>query len=143
MDLTFLSNDFYNDYSHCSEIEMKPNRPYAMVLATVNGIDFAIPLRSNINHKYVVWTDKLNNCGLDLSKAVVITDKGKYIDNTTHPYIRQNEFNELKGKEHFIKLKLENYIDKYIKALNKQNEIDKALLCKYSTLQYFHNELGI
>ena len=143
MQFTFLANDFYNDYSHCTEMEQKPSRPYIMVLATVDNIDFAIPLRSNINHPNVIWTDKANNCGLDLSKAVVINDKGKYIDSTKNPIIRQNEFNALKGKEQFIQQRMENYINAYKKALTKQNLPDKALLCKYSTLQYFHKELGI
>jgi len=138
----FLTTDFYNDYKHCTEIEQKENRPYAMVLATINNIDFAIPLRSNINHKHVVWTDEPNKCGLDLSKTIVISDK-KHIEITKVPYIRQIEFDALRGKEHFIKQRLESYIRHYMKALGKQQYAEKALLCKYSTLQYFHNELGI
>lgn len=143
VNFVFLTRDFYEDYKHCSEIEQKDNRPYAMVLATINNIDFAIPLRSNIKHNHVVWTDKQSRCGLDLSKALVITDKNKYIDTTTQPHIRQNEFDALRGKEHFIKQKLEHYVNIYTKALRKRYLTDKALLCKYSTLQYFHEELGI
>ena len=139
----FLSEVFYNDYKHCPEIEQKDRRPHIMAIASFNNIDFAIPLRSNIRHDHVVWTDKPNRCGLDLSKSIVITDKNKYIDNTAKPIIRQNEFDALRGKEHFIKQKLEHYIKLYTKSLSKQHVPDKALLCKYSTLQYFHRELGI
>lgn len=143
MQFVFLNDVFEKDYASCSEIEKKPYRPYAMMLATINNIDFGIPLRSHINHNHVVWTDKANRCGLDLSKAVIINDRNKYIDNTRKPHIRQNEFDSLRGKEHYVKQKLETYINKYIKALSKRDLPDNDLLCEYSTLQYFHKELGI
>jgi len=143
MEFVFLNSTFLKDYVRCSEIEKKEFRPYTMLLATINNIDFAIPLRSNINHNHVVWTDKANKCGLDLSKTVIINDKSKYIDHTNKPHIRQNEFDALRGKDHYVKQKLETYINKYIKALNKRNLPANDMLCKYSTLQYFHKELGI
>ncbi|MFZ3372396.1 MAG: hypothetical protein WA131_05170 [Desulfitobacteriaceae bacterium] len=102
----FLTREFYNDFITCSEIEQKDNRPYIMIIATINNLDFAIPLRSNINHNHVVQTDKQNKCGLDLSKSIVITDKNRYIDNTTKPIIRQNEFDALRGKAHFTQQRL-------------------------------------
>lgn len=139
----FLSQQFYNDYKNCCEIEQKQNRPYAMVLATINNIDFAIPLRSHIKHDNVLWTDKANNCGLDFSKAVVIVDKLKYINYSIVPFIRQNEFNSLKGKEYIVKTKMESYLNKYIKSYNKQEIIRNKMFCSFSTLQYFHKELGI
>ena len=91
----FLSNEFYKDYPHdlFPEIEQKTQRPYIQLMTTINGVQYAIPLRSNINHPHVFWTDKNNHCGIDFSKAVIITDE-KYIDTTVTPYIRQNEFDE-------------------------------------------------
>lgn len=41
----------------------------------------------------------LSYCGVDFSKAVVITDD-KYIDMLTEPHIRENEFNALRGKDY-------------------------------------------
>lgn len=143
MEFVFLNRTFLKDYASCSEIEKKEFCPYIMVLATIDNIDFAIPLRSNINHNHAVWTDKANKCGLDLSKTVIINDKNKYIDYSNKPHIRQNEFDALRGKEHYVKQKLETYINKYKKALSKRNLPDNDMLCKYSTLQYFHKELGI
>ena len=75
MKYIFLTEQFYNDYAHCAEIEKKRERPYVQVYINLNGVDFAVPMRSNITHKYVFWTDKANKCGLDFSKAVVITNK--------------------------------------------------------------------
>jgi protein AbiQ len=139
----FLTKDFYIDYSYLVEIEKKANRPYIMTLIRIDGIDFAIPLRSNINHPHVVWTDKPQKCGVDLSKAVIVPDP-KYIDTTIEPRIRQNEFNALKGKKHFIHEKFTKYISDYKNALTKRHiHKEKDDLCKYSTLQNYHAELGI
>ena len=133
----FLTQQFYNDYSHCGEIERKKERPFAQVYIKANGIDFAIPLRSNINHKdYVYWTDKANKCGLDFTKAVVIEDE-KYIDTTLKPYIRENEFKALLGKERDIERELLKLITDYSNAKTNPNTRLKKLLLKYSTLQYF------
>lgn len=77
----FLSEDFYQRYPSTKypEIEQKHTRPYIQVYVEINGTKFAIPLRSDIHHPHVFWTDKQNHCGVDFSKAVVISDD-KYID---------------------------------------------------------------
>ena len=60
----FLSDEFYKAYPEQTypEIEKKHNRPYIQIYVEVDGIQFAIPLRSNIYHPYVFWTDKTNHC---------------------------------------------------------------------------------
>lgn len=137
MKFIFLTSDFYTKYSNCSEIEQKQNRPYSMLLTEIDGVTWAIPLRSNISHNHVVWSDKSNKCGLDLSKAVVI-DNYKYIDTTTTAWIRPNEFNVLKTKGNLVNRKMASYIKKYVKAYKRQDVDRNKKLCKYSTLQYFH-----
>ena len=116
----FLTDEFYKVYPSelYPEIEQKHNRPYIQVYVKINGIQYAIPLRSDIHHPHVLWTDKKNHCGVDFSKAVVITDD-KYIDMLTEPHIRENEFNALRGKDYKIKVKMEKYIEEY----KKQNRI--------------------
>lgn len=96
----FLSEDFYQRYSSAQypEIEQKHIRPYIQVCVEINGIKFAIPLRSDIHHPHIFWTDKQNHCGVDFSKAVVISDD-KYIDKIHEPHLRQNEFDALWGKD--------------------------------------------
>ncbi len=138
----FLSEDFYQRYplSQYPEIEQKKTRPYIQVYIEINGIKFAIPLRSDIHHPHVLWTDKRNHCGVDFSKAVVITDE-KYIDKTCEPHLRQNEFDALRGKDFKIKQKMLKYIDKYKRAkMEPEKSVNKVLL-KYSTLQYFEEYL--
>ena len=62
----FLSKKFYNTYpaSQYPEIEQKENRPYIQVCVEIDGVQYAIPLRSDIHHSHVLWTDKENNCGI-------------------------------------------------------------------------------
>ena len=140
----FLSDEFYNDYPSIQypEMEQKHNRPYIQMYIEIDGVQYAAPLRSGIHHPHVFWTDKANHCGVDFSKAVVIKDE-KYIDANIEPYIRQNEFDALRGKDYKIKVKMAKYIENYKKAkLDLENQRNQQLV-KYSTLQYFEKEIGL
>ena len=140
----FLSKKFYNTYptSQYPEMEQKQNRPYIQVYVEIDGVQYAILLRSDIYHPHVFWTDKENHCGVDFSKAVVVTDES-YIDFSTEPHLRQNEFNALRGKDFKIKSKMENYIADYKKAMKDLSNPINQTLVKYSTLQYFEKEIGL
>lgn len=137
LNFTFLTDAFYNDYASCKEIVTKSTRPYIRIEIEVDGVLFGIPLRSNVNHKHVLWTDKANRCGVDFSKAVVITDPGKYIDGTAKPYIRPNEFQALRGKEHQVKERMRKYIADYKAAKANLNIPRNRQLVRCSALQYF------
>lgn len=140
----FLSQEFYNTYptSQYSEMEQKQNRPYIQVCVEIDGVQYAIPLRSDIHHPHVLWTDKKNHCGVDFSKAVVIKDES-YIDLSIEPHLRQNEFDALRGKDFKIKSKMEKYIADYKKAKKDLSKPINQMLVKYSTLQYFEKEIGL
>lgn len=139
----FLTKEFYEDYPYDKypEIEQKPTRPYIQVVVEIEAVQFAIPLRSDINHPHVIWTDKLNHCGVDFSKAVVITNANRYIDFSKDPYIRPNEFDALRGKDHKIKEKMIRYIAEYKKAKCDLSDPINKKLCSYSTLQYFEKNI--
>jgi len=77
MNFFLLENNFYNDYSNCTEILKKSNRPYAVFLIKLNNLTFAVPVRSHITHKYSIKT--IENKGLDFSKAVIINNIQRYI----------------------------------------------------------------
>lgn len=143
MRFVFLSSTFYQTYSDCHEILLKDHRPYVLALIVVKQITYAIPLRSNIRHEYAYFTDKANHCGIDYSKAVVITDAITQLDDSRSPHIRQNEFDALRGKDYLIQKGMQKYVQVYKRALReKQIQANQALLEK-STLQYFHTEIGI
>lgn len=136
MEYIYLSESFYRDYIECTEIEQKPTRPYIRICVRINGVLYAVPMRSHIKHKYVLWTNKDAGCGIDFSKAVVIT-KAEYIRQDRTPHIRQDEFDALKGKEHIVAQKMEQYIKAYKKAAARLDVPRNRMMCKYSTLQYF------
>lgn len=138
LDLVFLSEEFFLDFSGCKEIERKKDRPHVQITLQVGRNIFCIPMRSNINHKHVLWTDKGNKCGIDFSKAVVITDPLRYIDLSRKPHIRSNEFNELKKiSEYEIRRRMLAYIAEYKEAKRHPNIPRNKTLIECSTLQYF------
>ena len=47
---------FYEKYSNCKEILKKVNGPYTICIIEINKLTFAIPIRHNINHKYLIKT---------------------------------------------------------------------------------------
>lgn len=133
----FLTKAFYAAYANCCEIEQKETRPYIRIQVTVNGVLWGIPLRSHISHDHVLWTDRENGCGIDFTKAVVITKPAKYISGT-QPYIRPDEFKVLKKiDEHRVVQKLQQYIKAYKKAKEHPEIPRNKQLLQYSTLQYF------
>lgn len=136
--LVFLSAQFFRDYSNCKEILKKENHPYVSVIVQYNNVLFCVPMRSNINHQHAFFTDEANKCGLDFSKAVVITDTIKYIDVSKRPRIRPNEFKALKKVSSYeLGRRLETYIHQYKKAKAAANEEHNQQLLACSTLQYF------
>lgn len=137
---TFLTEAFYRDFSHCPEIEKKTDRPYVRIQICVNGIWWAIPMRSNISHSHVLWTDQANGCGIDFSKAVVIAKPSEYFDSTRKPHIRPNEHEAIKRlNDHQIAQKLLLYISNYKKAKKNLRIRRNRDLISYSTLQYFED----
>ena len=142
MKYIFLTEQFYDDYRHCTEIERKSTRPYVRLVVSMDGIDFAIPLRSQINHGHVLWTDKKNRCGLDFSKTIVIEDIC-YVDMTRKPYIRPHEHKSLIGREYDIEIGLRSYIEKYKEAKQFPERSKNISLLAYSTMQYFEKHILI
>ncbi|RQD66810.1 MAG: hypothetical protein D5S00_11845 [Tindallia sp. MSAO_Bac2] len=92
-------------------------------------------------HPHAFWTDKANRFGADYSKSVIIPDYS-YID-PRKPYIRPEEHQIIKNSEYKLRRGFEKYIELYKKALTELHVDRNQLLCKYSTLQYYHEELGI
>ena len=72
MKFCFLTDNFFELYKDCEEIEKKNNRPYATVcLLKYKDLYFAIPIRHHIKHQYAIFTDKEKTKGLDLSKMLI------------------------------------------------------------------------
>ena len=113
LNVIFLTEKFYRRYKDCPEIEQKTSRPYIRVGVLIDGVLWAIPMRSNINHEHTIWTDKANKCGIDFTKAVVINNPAEYI-SSIKPHIRPNEFEVLKSiNSYTIEQNMRQYIKKY------------------------------
>jgi len=144
MEFRFLTDKFFEDYSNCTEMEKKRNRPYAHIyLVELDNLYFAIPIRHNIKHNNAIFTDENKTMGLDLSKSVVINDPQLYIDKKVVAYISDEEYKILRDKKYFIKQKLISYINKYKKCYSRIDIPRNKLFCSMSCLQYFHKELNI
>lgn len=142
MKYTFLTDQFYSDYpiKRYPQIESKKNRPYAHIMVNSYEKLFCIPLRSNITHPHAYFTNKKTRSGIDYSKAVII-DNANYIDNDTKVFLRQDEFNKLRGKEHIIQKQFRNYIELYKKAKSDLSFPYRYEILNYSTLQYFEDKI--
>lgn len=146
MKYIFLSKQFYTDYDskEFPEIAHKENRPYIMLLVQIEGVTFAIPFRSHITHNYAFITDSQNHCGIDYTKSIIIA-KQIYVLETLNGQpikIRQNEHKALQGKKYEIIKGLKKYIKDYKRAV-KNGANTKVNCFRFSTLQYFHQELGL
>ena len=138
-----LTPSFYNDFSGCSEILLKGDRPYCIALVVVDGIKFAIPFRTNISHKYSYifqTSERSLSSGLDFTKSVVIT-KESYIGKDAN--INSNEYKEFINKQAVIANHFENFLQDYKKWCGNPSYYRAEQTLKYCSLQYFHKELGL
>ena len=141
-----LSTAFYEQFGLYEEILTNENRPYYVLLLEFDYLTYAIPLRSNISHPFCFIADNSagQNRGLDFSKAVVIIET-KYIDSSPVT-IRQNEYNTYKKREYYIRKQFSSYVTRYKKEVRrriKNPALPVSSLCLYSSLKYFHKELGL
>ncbi len=146
-ELKCLSLDFFKQYDALNypEIEHKPNRPYVVFLIKIKNNTFAIPFRTNVKHnacyKFKNSSRNTNSyTGLDYSKAVIVNNP-RYIGNNA--IIDHDEYIELSNKFHFIIKQFTNYVKKYRKYVDGKLNVYEAKKYQYSTLKYFHKELGI
>ncbi|MCD8363580.1 MAG: hypothetical protein LUC98_11610 [Lachnospiraceae bacterium] len=148
-----LTDAFFDAYSDppYKEIARKKNRPYACLLIQSHyGYFIAIPYRSHINHKYAYRFKKSRRSqrarsGLDYSKAIIITNVD-YI-GAEDAIIDQDEYKETRDNIKYIRNDVVRYIDNYVDHLNGTrivyDEIEFSRVYRFSTLPYFHKELGI
>jgi len=147
MEFHRLSAAFYEQFGRCEEILTKEDRPYYVLLLELDDLTYAIPLRSHITHPYCFIADYSSgqNCGLDYSKAVIIIDSDKFIDPAPIT-IRQHEYNVYKQREYLIRKQFSSYVALYKKEVRrrlKYPSLPVSALCLYSSLKYFHRELGL
>jgi protein AbiQ len=142
-----LNAAFYAQFGQCEEILTKDDRPYYVLLLELDGLTYAIPLRSHITHSYCFMADNSSGqkSGLDYSKAVVISDTAKFIDPTPVT-IRQHEYNVYKQQEFLIKKQFSSFVTLYKKEIRRRQEnpsLPVSAICRFASLKHFHRELGL
>lgn len=142
-----LSARFYNSYPELSfpEILHKTDRPYLVLLITIANNKFALPFRTNIRHnscyKFKSTTRKTNSStGIDFSKAVIVNNPD-YLDSPSR--INEKEYTELLINFHRIESKFKTYLNNYINYANGKLSVFEVKKYAYSSMKYFHTELGI
>ena len=135
MKMVFLSNAFYTKYEAVTELMLKRNRPYACLSVRIDDIQFAIPIRHHITHKYCFITMK--EFGLDYTKSVIIDSPGDISQEECR--IDTKEWNLLKANESKIIYDFKKYLHQYKRALANPTNPRSQKMLRYSTLQYFMN----
>lgn len=138
-----LTELFYKTYKECKEILIKDKRQYCIAIFEIENIKFAIPFRTNINHKYsYIFKDspRSNKSGLDFTKAVVITNV-EFIGSET--VIEDKEYSEFINKQKVIENRFKKFIKDYKKWTTNPSYYRAENIIKFSSLQYFHKELGL
>jgi len=82
--------------------------------------------------------------GLDYSKIIIIT-KTNYLDSTD-AIVDKDEYNETMINLERIKKDALYYVEEYMECMNGKRKLHKKMFDRkygFSTLQYFHKELGI
>ena len=148
-----LTEQFYNAYPNppYKEIMRKDVRPYNCLLLQSHYEYFiCIPYRSHINHKYAfkfkhTVRSKTKKSGLDYSKMVIIKNMD-YI-SAANAIVDQDEYNETRDNIEYIKNDSQEYIDHYIEYVSgnssQYSPQEFKRIYGFSTLKYFHRELGI
>ena len=147
-ELHYLSPEFYNKYNTVDypEIEHKAQRPYIVLLVKVDDNTFALPLRTNIKHsscyKFQYSSRPTESItGIDFSKAVIVNEEEEYIGEAAE--IDNKEYVELNDRIAFIVSKFSTYVKGYHSYVAGTSNEYQAKKYKYTTLKYFHKELGI
>lgn len=147
-----LTDVFYREYPNplYNEILKKNNRAYNCLLFQSHYDYFVcIPYRSEISHKYAfhftnTTRSKEHKSGLDYSKIVIIT-KTDYIDSVD-AIIDKDEFKETMVNLKQIKKEALDFVEDYVlhmKGIKMLHEREFERRYGFSSLKYFHRELGI
>lgn len=124
-------------------------RGHGIVKITINGLTFAIPVRSYIKHNasYILEVNRqdrtIKGMGLDYSKALLIRDDSHVTDDV---FVLRNKKSgkKLIGKEEHITSQFQKYVEKYIDAVKRNDaNILNSFEYRFTTLVNYHTELGL
>lgn len=150
-DIRELTASFYNAYNASSypEILTKTNRPYdVIVFETHYDYYVCVPFRTYLNHNqgFHFYPNPLpngENPGLDYSETIIVKED-KYIGLST--LIDSKQMALFNKNIAIIQQEVYEYLQGYINHINGTQVMHPSQFKRkyqYSTLKYFHLELGI
>ena len=128
----------------------KNDRPYnCLLIETHYDYYICVPFRTEIHYEYAYrfHTSKRSrqHCsGLDYTKSVIINNS-KYI-SSQNALVDQDEFKETMRNLSLITKKAVQFVEDYVACQHNVLSMHPAEYRRryaYTTLQYFHKELGI
>lgn len=148
-----LTQQFYDRYPNppYEEIESKEGRSYDCLLIQSHYDYFiCIPFRSRVNHKYAFHfkhsaRSQKGRSALDYSKSVIVNNMD-YIDSNPG-IVDADEYSEMMRNMDRIVREVLAYVDDYVSYCNKSekhiSDEEFQRRYRYSSLQYFHEILGV
>ncbi len=147
-----LSDKFYTVYCNqpYKEIMQKRGRAYNCLLFQTHYDYFiCVPYRTEITHNYAYRFKKSirsrnHKSGLDYSKIIIVRDT-TYMESE-NAFVDKDEFNETMINLEKIKKQALIFVEDYVKHIEGKKKLHPSEFKRryqFSTLQYFHGELGI
>ncbi|GLI90637.1 type III toxin-antitoxin system TenpIN family toxin [Bacillus subtilis] len=137
----FSKNNSFDEMLDPGNLSKQGKRPYFYLKVAYRGNHFVIPFRSHVNHSWGYHFDQTNKkgAGLDYTKSLIVNDSS-YLGKT--PIIPKHQHKIIKNNINIIERQFKKYVDGYIRVAIQEKE-SSVQQFKNSTLQNFHNELGI
>lgn len=123
-------------------------RGHGIVQIQLNSLTFAIPVRSHIRHDdcHIIERDLgmngVRGMGLDYSKAMLITDPS-YVSAEIFLLKNKKAAKDLISKEAHITKQFSQYVNRYVKAVKKNDRNILYRGYRFTTLINYHAELGL
>ena len=124
-------------------------RGHGIVQISINGLVFAIPVRSNIKHnaslilKRDLSPSAIKGMGLDYSKALLIRNPAHVSDEIFLLRDKPSARN-LEGKELHVTKQFSKYVERYILAVRESKHMTlNSSEYRFTTLVNYHAELGL
>ncbi len=159
-DFFYLTEEYFRDNPCLTEkgteaMDKTTSRGYGVMSIVINGVMVGVPLRSDIKHEYSCILDYIYERdprtgkmqkqarGIDFTKVVVIQDPARHLGEPCE-VDRQQKKTLKKINVGSIRVQLERYVRRYVNAsLTDCNRTLNRREYRWSTLKYFHQELGI
>lgn len=148
MKIRMIEEGAYERISAGNPEVLHKNRGYGVLFVQCFGLTFAIPLRSNMNHSHGFKTVKTKSGksgkfvwnGVDYTKALVVLDSD--LEKEAFKTRTTEEHNKIRRNSEKIEREFISYVQGYVDYVRSGDRTPPRKYA-YTTLKYFHTELGL